>query len=273
MGLPVGWMGQWLERRRRGRDEQGQGWPRNGRAPGTVNGTNLGAPSQDLDLSKGIAVVVPVLNERELIGNRLEALCRSGFAEIIVVDGGSRDGTPDIVSGYPQVRLVRSAPGRGRQINAGVEEAVAPYVVVLHADTQLPEGAAAHIRRTLGEASVACGCFRLSFDEASAILRFSAWMSRFETYWTTFGDQAFFFRRIDFELIGGAPDWPLFEDVELRRRFRRIGSFRKLGLRVVTSARRFRAHGHLRTQLANMVLLTGHGLGISPERLARLYRR
>jgi len=102
-------------------------------------------------------------------------------------------------------------------------------------------------------------------------MRFYSWATRFETAFTTFGDQAFFFRRPVFEAIGGVPEWPFMEDVELRLRLRRAGRFVKLPQAVTTSARRFQMRGRLRGQLRNAVILTAFRLGVSPFRLARYY--
>ena len=220
-----------------------------------------------------IAVVIPTLNEKDFISKTIDSLLQHDITEIVISDGGSTDGTQDAVSAYDDVRLVESLPGRGRQINTGVATVKSPIVVILHADTQLPAAAVSQIKSALRDVSLSCGCFALRFDDFAAPLRFYTWLSRYDSYWTTFGDQAFFFRRADFISLGGAPEWPLFEDVELRRRFKTIGRFGKLQSSVVTSARRFKAKGPIRTQLFNAVMLVGYAMGIPPERLAALYRR
>lgn len=218
-----------------------------------------------------ISVVVPALNEAANISRRISELRGLGVAEIVVADGGSRDGTLEICRDTVGVRLVQCQPGRGRQIGAGVAASSHPHVIVLHADTRLPSGACAAVNATLADASVSGGCFRLTFDEPGAAYRFYAAMSRIESGATTFGDQAYFFRKTDFDAAGGTPDWPLFEDVELRRRLLLRGRFVKLPLAVVTSARRFRARGAYATQFLNIAYFTAFKLGVSPLRLARHY--
>lgn len=218
-----------------------------------------------------ISVVIPTLNEASCISSTIDSLREHDISEIVVSDGGSTDGTRDIVAAYDDVQLVESLPGRGRQINTGVATAKSPIVVILHADTQLPAGAVSQIRAALEVPKTVCGCFSLRFDVRSVPLQFYAWLSHYDSYWTTFGDQAFFFQSRDFQRIGGAPDWPLFEDVELRRRFKIIGHFKKLPTTVTTSARRFQAKGPIRTQLANAAMLLGYTLGISPIHLSALY--
>lgn len=219
-----------------------------------------------------VAVVIPVLNEKDVIVETLSRLRDSGVRDIIVVDGGSEDGTSAAVAAVPGVALIRSQRGRGTQINAGVAASRAPRILVLHADTRLPADALALVRGELDRPDVGGGCFRLRYDDNGVILRFYGFLSRFETGMTTFGDQAFFFRKADFLAVGGMPDWPLFEDVELRRRIKTRGRFVKIKREVVSSARRFRRLGPIRAQVMNALLLAAFHLGVSPHRLDALYR-
>lgn len=219
-----------------------------------------------------VGVVIPTLNEIAYIDGVIQSLSGHAVSEIIISDGGSADGTVERVAQNGSARLIHSPRGRGPQINAGVAALRAEVVIVLHADTRLPDDAIWQVRRSLSDPNVRCGCFRLAFDSQSVPLRLYSWLSRFETYWTTFGDQAFFFRQSDFVRVGGAPDWPMFEDVELRCRFRKIGGFQKCSSSVTTSARRFAQNGVIRTQVLNSVLLLGLAIGISPKRLASVYR-
>ena len=224
-----------------------------------------------MDCELGIAVVIPTLDEAERIGSLLTALRAQGFAEIVVADGGSTDGTSDIVSATPDVRLISAHGGRGGQINAATRETRSPIVVILHADTVLPPNASRIINSALAAPDVVAGCFRLSFDMSHPVLDFYAWASRFETGLTTFGDQAYFIRRAAFDAIGGAPDWPLLEDVALRERLRRVGRFVKVPACVVTSARRFTWRGVLRGQFRNIAVLAGYRMGIPVSSLAAFY--
>ena len=217
-----------------------------------------------------IAVVIPALNEAANLERLLESLEQEGFHTLIVVDGGSKDESADIARRAGAI-VIRSARGRGRQMNAGAAHASAPVLLFLHADTRLPSGAGALIEDALRDPTVVGGCFRLSFDKRSALLRFYASMTRFETALTTFGDQAYFVRASVFNGIGGYPEWPLLEDVQLRRDLRQRGRFVKLPSPVVTSARRFNREGTVRRQLLNGLVLLLFYCGISAERLARWY--
>lgn len=219
-----------------------------------------------------MAVIVPVLNEAQFISRQLGWLSSAGFDDCVVVDGGSDDGTAGLVARLPGVRLIRTQRGRGRQLNAGAGATDADILVFLHADTVLPVRAAEHIRAAVADPAVAGGCFAMQFDDPHPLLSFYAWFSRFDSLLTTFGDQAFFVRRTAFEAAGGFPDWPFLEDVEFRKRLRRLGRFTKLAQPVTTSARRYRAEGFVRRQALNAAILLMHRCGVPPQRLAPLYK-
>jgi len=219
-----------------------------------------------------VAAIVPTLNEALNIQAMLRELADAGFSPIVVADGGSKDGTLERVRGLPGVTGLIAPRGRGAQMNAGAAAANADLLVFVHADTRLPAEAATMIAHALADPRVAAGSFRLSFDKAHPLLAISSWFSRFDSYWTTFGDHALFVRRTAFDAAGGFPDWPMLEDVELRRRLLKIGRFIKLPASVVTSARRFETDGVIRRQLSNGAILVLHGLGFSAHRLKRWYR-
>ncbi len=216
-----------------------------------------------------ISVVVPTFNEQDTIADTLAHLLASGWNEIIVSDGGSHDDTLGKIFKDQRIKVIHSKRGRGVQINAGVAAASSIIVAVLHADTQFPEGAIQAIHSAMSRSGVVGGCFQLRFDRQSPILNLYARMSRFETVVSTFGDQAYFFWKDAFVAAGGAPDWLLLEDVELRQRLRKIGRFEKLDLSVTTSSRRFDAHGCVVVQVVNTILLLGYIFGIPNRMLAK----
>jgi rSAM/selenodomain-associated transferase 2 len=218
-----------------------------------------------------VAAVAPTLNEAADIAGALQALLAQGFAPVIVVDGGSDDATLDVARSIPGVLAFAAARGRSSQMNAGAVASDVEALVFVHADTRLPAGALALISQALSDPEVVGGSFRLAFDRPHPLLAISSWFSRFDSYWTTFGDQALFVRRSVFEAVGGFPDWPLLEDVELRRRLLIAGRFVKLPAAVTTSARRFAADGVLRRRFANAVILALHALGAPASRLQRWY--
>jgi len=216
-----------------------------------------------------LAVVIPTLNEAERIGPLLDRL--GGFDEVVVADGGSTDETPAIAAAQG-ARVVAAPRGRGPQMNAGARVSRAELLLFLHADTRLPDGAAGLIRAALAHDGVAGGAFRARFEPAGPVLRMAAAFTRFETGLTSFGDQGFFMRRSAWAAAGGFPDQPFLEDVEMRRRLKRLGRFVKLPAAVTTSARRFEAEGALRRLALNAFILLLHRLGAPPRRLQRWYR-
>ncbi|MBW3616366.1 MAG: TIGR04283 family arsenosugar biosynthesis glycosyltransferase [Proteobacteria bacterium] len=216
-----------------------------------------------------LAVIVPALNEAVRIGPLLDAL--SGWDEVVVADGGSTDGTPEIARARG-VEVVAAPRGRGPQMNAGVRACGAELLLFLHADTLPPSDAPRLIREALADPTVAGGAFRAAFEGGGPTLRLAAWFTRFETGLTTFGDQGFFMRRSAWAAAGGFPEEPFLEDVDMRRRLKRLGRFMKLESAVHTSARRFEAEGTLRRFALNAWILLLHRLGVRPGRLLRFYR-
>ena len=221
-----------------------------------------------------LSIVVPALNEAANLARLLPDLARDcPGAEIIVVDGGSDDGTPEVVARQPGVRLLAGPRGRARQMNRGARAAGGDTLLFLHADTRLPAGAVAAVEDALADAGVAGGRFDVRFDSARALLRVVAWSmnvrSRLSSICT--GDQAIFVRRADFEAVAGYPDIPLMEDIELSRRLKRRGRLAALRPRVTTSARKWEREGPLRTIGLMWALRFLHFCGVAPGRLHRWY--
>ena len=225
-----------------------------------------------MSFAPAISVIIPTLNEATRLAATL-ANVRATLpaAEIIIADGGSTDGTPQLAAGN-SARVLPCACGRGVQLAAGATEARGELLVFLHADTQLPADAATHLAAYFARPEVQLGTFRLAFDDGGFFLRACAWFTRFDSVFTRFGDQGIVVRRELYDRLGGFPSWPLFEDVEFLRRARRVTRVWSLPAEVTTSARRFRRHGMLRQQLRNAILLIRFLAGASPERLAQAYR-
>jgi rSAM/selenodomain-associated transferase 2 len=216
-----------------------------------------------------------VLDEEERIGDRLAELGSTrGVVEVVVVDGGSRDRTAEIVRRFPAVRLLGSPRGRGLQMNAGARVTSAEVLVFLHADVVLPFDAATWIGVALADPGVVAGAFRTWTvpDRRGAwwapALHLADLRSRLSCL--PYGDQAMFVRRAAFERAGGFPDQPLMEDVELSCRLRRLGRIVTVPVTVRVSARRFLARP-LRSMLAMRAFPLLYRLGVPPRVLARLY--
>jgi rSAM/selenodomain-associated transferase 2 len=218
-----------------------------------------------------VGVVVPVYNEARRLGEmlgRLRDVIRS--ARVIVVDGGSSDGSAAIAeSCFPTLRS--PAANRGLQMNLGARELETDVLLFLHADSRLPGGFEELIRGALNDPKSVGGCFRLAFDADRPLLRFYSWCTRFPGRFFHFGDQGFFVRRGVFEAMGGYRELVFMEDVDLLRRLRRFGRFVIVGGEITTSARRFLRKGVLRQQLRNVLIVALFELGVPARILIRMY--
>jgi rSAM/selenodomain-associated transferase 2/rSAM/selenodomain-associated transferase 1 len=219
-----------------------------------------------------VAVVIPTLNEAERISAALLS-ARQSFpgARLIVVDGGSIDGTRDIAAGH-EAHVITSDRGRGSQCRAGVAAArEANWFLFLHADTVLPPNAHALVNAFLAQPRAQIATFRLRFDEPNWFLRMCGWFTRIDSVYTRFGDQGILIRREFYEALGGFPAWPLFEDVALLQRARKVTRIHSLPGCVTTSARRFKQRGAFTQQWLNARLLLRYLGGASPAELAARY--
>jgi rSAM/selenodomain-associated transferase 2 len=196
-----------------------------------------------------LSVIVPMLDEAKTIAATLDAI-RAGApgAEIIVVDGGSNDGSPEVARSRCD-SLIQSPRGRGRQMNAGASCAHGDALAFVHADTIVPPTFGDDIARALADEQIVAGRFDIALDVDSPFWRFLAWSinvrSRIMKSGT--GDQAIFARRSTFTAVGCFSNLDLCEDVDLMRRLRRMGRMACLRQRVMTSARRWRNDGPIRT--------------------------
>ncbi len=225
------------------------------------------------DMPSGISVVVPALNEVGAIGDSLDSVNQGFNVECIVVDGGSADDTVRQAAAHG-AKVLRSAPGRARQMNLGAAAAAEPLLLFLHADTVLPENWDRTVRQALREEKIALGAFRLRVRERMPGI---AWIERganirSRIFRRPYGDQGLFMRLADFRRVGGYPELPIMEDVELVRRLRKGGRIATASDCVTTSGRRWRRLGVARATLCNQAVVLGYRLGVAPDRLAWLYR-
>jgi rSAM/selenodomain-associated transferase 2/rSAM/selenodomain-associated transferase 1 len=242
-----------------------------------IEGGAIDAPrtASLLEAFRRISVIIPVLDEERRVGPLLAELHGRGFAEVIVVDGGSRDRTVEIARAACWLRpRVATAPrGRASQMNAGARLATGDVLLFLHADASLPAGAAAHVEGALADPRVIAGAFRtwhVRDDGRSAPwLHLADLRSRYSGL--PYGDQALFVRREAFWKAGGFPEQPLMEDLELSRRLRRLGRIAIVKSSVRVSGRRFLAHPIRDTLFVNAFPLL-YRLGVPAASLARFYR-
>ena len=221
-----------------------------------------------------ISIVVPVLDEARNLERLLPALRDlAPDAEVVIVDGGSRDDTESVLARWPRARIISSPRGRAMQMNAGAARSAGDVILFLHADTRLPAAFTDAIERALDDQRVVGGRFDVAFDNPAWPFRMIAAMmnlrSRLSGIFT--GDQAIFVRRAAFEALGGYPEIPLMEDIALTRRLRRLGRVACLRRRVTTSARKWERDGIARTVGLMWLLRFLYFCGVSPERLHRWY--
>jgi rSAM/selenodomain-associated transferase 2/rSAM/selenodomain-associated transferase 1 len=221
-----------------------------------------------------ISVIIPALNEADTITATLSTLANKAGLEIIVVDGGSKDGTPDLARSYG-VKVMTTAPSKARQMNAGAKTASGEILLFLHADTQLPEHFAESIISAVYDHGAVAGAFQLCIDSDAKGLRFiervANWRSRHLQ--APYGDQGIFVTKALFHKIGGYPDMTIMEDYEFIRRLRQKDQIVTLNESVKTSPRRWLRFGILKTWLINQIIIVAYHLGVSPQRLSDWYRR
>jgi rSAM/selenodomain-associated transferase 2 len=216
-----------------------------------------------------ISIIIPALNEELVLASTLESTRSSRPLEVVLVDGGSIDGTQKVAGPYG-VKILFSAPGRARQMNRGAAAASGSILLFLHADTRLPRHFDRYVCEALSCPTVVAGAFELGIDAPNPSLR---WIERMANWRSRrlhmpYGDQAIFVRARLFRSIGGFPELPIMEDFELMRRLRKLGHIAIIPQPALTSARRWQVNGILRTTLINQIAIFSYFLGISPARIA-----
>lgn len=216
-----------------------------------------------------LSVVIPTLNEERFLAAAVRSAAEAD--EIIVVDGGSSDRTLDLAREL-DARVLSTPACRGLQMAEGAALTRGEWILFLHADSRLGDGACAFIR-TL-DRNVVGGAFDLRFDDARVVYRFLEGAIRLRTraFGLPYGDQAIFARRSAYETAGGMPHFALMEDVAFVRALGGLGRLAFPAIQVVTSARRYVRRGPLRSMGANALLLARYFAGADPKTLARAYR-
>jgi rSAM/selenodomain-associated transferase 2 len=220
-----------------------------------------------------LSIVMPVLDEAATVETALRRLAplRAHGIEVVVVDGGSRDGTVELARALAD-RVLTAPRGRAHQMNAGAAAARGDMLLFLHADTTLPAGADNDIVIGLAHSGKVWGRFDVRIDGGGIFPLISVFMNRRSRLTgIATGDQALFMTRAAFERVDGFPPIALMEDVALSARLKRIGRPLCLRARVTTSPRRWQKNGILRTVLLMWRLRLSFFFGADPARLARQY--
>jgi rSAM/selenodomain-associated transferase 2 len=194
-----------------------------------------------------------------------------GSLELLVVDGGSQDGT--LAVARARGAAILAAPrGRGAQLHAGARAARGEVLWFVHADTLVPADAAEQIVAALRDSAVVGGNFRLRFGGPRLAARILTGLQPlFGWLGLCYGDSALFVRREAYERIGGFRPFLLFEDLDLVRRLRRVGRLAHVPSEVIASSRRFEGRSFALTLARWVALQLLYWLGVPPDRLARHY--
>jgi rSAM/selenodomain-associated transferase 2 len=223
-----------------------------------------------------ISIIIPTYNEADQIASTIREIlaANNGHAiEIVVVDGGSTDGTQDIANRYNAVTLSSDRKGRAAQMNKGVSVANGDLLYFLHADSTPPANFTDHILKAHNNGAVS-GCFRLAFDHQHWFLKANCWFTRFDVNAVRFGDQSLFVTKDVFYRCGGfREDLLMMEDQEIIHRIKKHGKFRVMNAAVTTSARKYRDNGIYRMQAIFYRIWLLYYLGYSQEYLLQLHRR
>ncbi len=220
-----------------------------------------------------ISIIIPTLNEESNIVPLAKNLEGEGY-ERIIVDGGSSDDTVNRGEEHG-FRVFKSAPGRAKQLNLGAAKAERPILLFLHADTRLPNNFASAIVEAIVMKECIAGAFLLTIENSTPALDFIAVFInlRSRLFHLPYGDQAIFIRKENFFKLDMFPDLPIMEDYMFIKKAQKEGRIHLLSERVITSARRWKRLGVLRTTIVNQLVILGFYFNISPEKLALLYRR
>lgn len=221
-----------------------------------------------------VSLVIPVLDDTEALARVLPAIETCSAVEILVVSGRPPDARLTALTDLRNdVRLLSSAPGRGRQMNAGACDARGRWLLFLHADSRLPSAWLDELHRADQDPSIVGGSFRFRLDALAWQARLIERGVRLRVRWfgLAYGDQGLFVRREVFLAIGGYREWPLMEDVDLVRRLGRAGRLYHSARPLVTSARRWERDGWWRRSAHNLALQALFFAGVSPAWLAHRY--
>ena len=225
-------------------------------------------------MSTSISIIIPVLNEAANIEQTV-ARCKDIADEVVVADGGSTDGTREVLEQLDCV-VCHTSRGRGQQLFAGSELATGEILLFLHADSWLPADARKQILsawKSVAEADRFYGCFQQSIDDPRLVFRLietgNLWRAKYQRL--PYGDQGIFVSRQLYDAVGGMPQIPLMEDFEFARQISRLGDLNVLPGPLHVDARRWAKVGPLRQTVRNWILALRYRMGASPESLQTRY--
>ncbi len=224
-----------------------------------------------MSLEGTISVVIPALEVGEAMRPTLDSI-KGCVDDIVVSDGRSTDHTADFAE-KSGAKVIVGDRGRGQQLRRGAEIATGDWLLFLHADTVLEEGWIEEVRRVIAKGTGMAAVFQFALDDPSGWARMieKGVALRCRLLALPYGDQGLLVSRALYDSIGGYKPIPLYEDVDI---IRRLGRKRLTYLtsKAMTSAVRYQRGGFLRRPLKNLTLLLFYYLGVSPEKLAQIYK-
>lgn len=227
-------------------------------------------------MNHDISIIIPALNEAARIGPLVRYLREHGgmaVAEVLLVDGGSDDGTPRLAAEAGATLVPCPVCSRAAQMNAGARAAQGAVLYFVHADTLPPESFAADIRESLAS-GYAMGCYRYRFDSPRFLLKINAFFNRFHWLWCQGGDKTFYIRREIFDALGGYDErYVIMEEYDFLRRAMPRHRLHIIPKYAVVSARKYAVNGWLRVQWANAAVFRLFRKGADPQEMRAVYRR
>ena len=223
-----------------------------------------------------LSIIIPTLNEASNIGELVKYLkknTKGSLCDLIVADGGSTDGTSQIAEAAGAKVISCKSRGRACQMNEGVKIATGDTLYFVHADTIPPATFVQEIEAAINE-GFPIGCFRFKFDSDKKILKFNAFMTRFDKMYCRGGDQTLFVKRNLFEELGGfKKDFQIMEEYDFIARARERHDFKIIPKDVIVSARKYEERSWFRVMFANSVVFNMYKLGASQDAMVNTYRK
>ncbi|WP_107040345.1 TIGR04283 family arsenosugar biosynthesis glycosyltransferase [Brumimicrobium mesophilum] len=221
------------------------------------------------------SIIIPTLNEEEKISQLLEFLTTNALSEteIIVIDGGSKDKTIELVKRFENVNLIETKKAsRAVQLNVGAKQAKGDVFYFVHADVLPPLTFEEDIDRSLANGNE-FGCYRFEFDKKALMLKFNAWWTRFDFMFCRGGDQTLFVTKDVFQKLNGFDEsYVIMEDFDFILRARKKFKFRIVPKNVVVSARKYKLNSYFKVNMVNLYSYWSFMLGKSPEKIRDNYK-
>lgn len=224
-----------------------------------------------------ISVIIPTLNEAENLTQLIPLLKKdlvSFSHEILVMDAGSSDRTIEVAERHgADLATLSEKKGRACQMNEGARIATGDLLYFVHADTRPPEGFAKDIVASVKE-GYESGCYQSAYDCDLWLMKFNAWLTKFDKLFLRGGDQSLFIKKsLFFELGGFREDYRIMEDFEFLKRLRDQASFRLIPKNIMISARKYDDNSYARVNIANIIVVMMYRFGASQETLVNTYKK